>query len=154
MLKILVKKWDKNKEKLRKVLSETINCIEYKDLVKLTFSTIYNDGDESFEYPYRELNCNRITEIDNGDYQGTLLFLIPFKTYQPCEYEYLMTYVNYGSCSGCDTLLAITDDNWNRRFSDKQVSDLLILCKDIITNTIRPYNENWRHNAMFDPVEV
>ena len=121
MLKVLVEKWDKNKDKLKEALSDVINAdIDYEDLVRLTFSTIYNDGDESIEYPYTELNCNAITKIDDGDYQGTLLFLIPFKTYQPSEYEYLMTYVGYGSCSGCDTLLAITDyDNYGRRFSER-----------------------------------
>lgn len=156
MLKVLVEKWDKNKDRLKEALSDVINNgIEYEDLVRLTFSTIYNDGDESIGYPYNKLDCDEITKIDNGDYQGTLLFLIPFETYQPSEYEYLMTYVGYGSCSGCDTLLAIVDyDNWGRKFSETQVEKLLTLCKDILTNTIKPYNAAWRENDKFNSVEV
>ena len=156
MLKVLVEKWDKNKERLKEALSDVINSgIDYEDLVRLTFSTIYNDGDESIEYPHNELDCDEITKIDNGDYQGTLLFLIPFETYQPSECEYLMTYVGYGSCSGCDTLLAITDyNNRSEKFSESQVNDLLTLCKDILTNTIKPYNYGWRENDNFKPIEA
>ena len=157
MLKVLVEKWDKNKNKLKKALSNVVNDdIEYEDLVRLTFSTIYNDdGDESLGYHYQSLDCDKITKIDNGDYQGTFLFLIPFDTYQPSEYEYLMTYVGYGSCSGCDTLRAITDHiNYGKKFSESQVESLMILCKDILTNTIKPYNAGWRNEDKFDPVEV
>lgn len=155
MLKILYEKWEKNRETLKSAISKIPNVsrLEYEDLVKLTFSTIYNDDDnDDIPYGYKTLNCEEITRIDNGDYQGTLLFLIPFNTYQPSESEYLMTYVGYGSCSGCDTLLAIVD--WDDKApTESQVSDLLALCKDIVTNTIKPYNSGWRYEGLFDTVE-
>lgn len=155
MLKILVEKYDKNKDNLKEALSDIINSgIDYEDLVRLTFSVIYNDDDDAIEYPYHALDCDEITTIDNGDYQGTLLFLIPFKTYQPSESEYLMTYVGYGSCSYCDTLASITEGNWGKKFSESQVVDLLALCKDILTNTIKPYNYGWRNDDRFNPIEV
>jgi hypothetical protein len=47
----------------------------------------------------------RITRIDHGDYQGTLLFIIGAGGYQPSTYWAMA--VSYGSCSGCDTLQAI-----------------------------------------------
>lgn len=155
MLKILYEKWEKNRETLKSAISRIKNVseLEYKDLVKLTFSAIYNDGDDTIPYPYTNLNLDRITMIDDGDYQGTLLFLIPFKTYPPSETEYLMTYVGYGSCSGCDTLLSIVDWWDDKAPTERQVSDLLALCKDIVTNTIKPYNNGWRNEDLFDPVE-
>lgn len=155
MLKILYEKWEKNREALKTAISRIPNVsrLEYEDLVKLTFSTIYNDGDDTdIPYSLKRLDCEQITRVDNGDYQGTLLFLIPFDTYQPSESEYLMTYVGYGSCSGCDTLLSIID--WDDKSpNESQVSDLLALCKDIVTNTIKPYNSGWRNETIFEPVE-
>ena len=155
MLKILVERWDRNKPLLVETLKEIENIrnIEYKDLVKITFSTIFNGKKPENNYiRYDDLNINRITEIDDGDYQGTLVYLIPFNSYQPSAHEYLMTYVYYGSCSCCDTLQGIMDDY--ARNKEKQVSELVDLCKDIITNTIKPYNHGWQHNPDFDHVEV
>jgi hypothetical protein len=96
-------------------------------------------------------DTENITEINNGDYSGTLLYLIPFDTYEPSESEYLMTYVGYGSCSCCDTLQGIQysiDEN------DKHINDFMILCRDIVSHIIRPYNIGWREDAIFDTVEV
>lgn len=154
MLKILSEKWAKNEDKLRTAISEIKNVddLTYLDLVRLTFSTIYND--DSIEYTHQELNCKRITEIDDGDYQGTLIFMIPFKTYQPDEGEYLMTYVGYGSCSGCDALQSIMSSRRGIAHPDEQqITDLLHLCRDIVTNTIKPYNYGWRYESEFDRID-
>ena len=156
MLKIMRDKWEKNWKGLESDLSRIadISKLEYKDLVKLTFARIYNKGDEAgIHSPYKRLDLTHITQIDNGDYQGTLIYLIPFDTYQPSEGEYLMTYVGYGSCSGCDTLLSIID-YYPCRATEKQVSQLLALCKDIVTNTIKPYNYGWRSEEIFEVAEV
>ena len=145
MLEIVKRNWDKNKESLEQEIrnSDTLNYCDYLDLVKLAFKVILSD---------KELNLDGITLIDNGDYQGTQLFLIPFETYQPTEYEYLMTHVSYGSCSGCDTLQAI--QNWgNNKLTDDQVTDFMKLCLDILTNTIKPYNSGWRNESDYDTVE-
>ena len=151
MLKIVRDKWDKNKELLRNELinGTNFNKCSYLDLVKLAFDYIYNsDEGRSSE----KLNVSDITEIDNGDCQGTLVYLIPFNTYQPDECQYLMTYVGYGSCSGCDTLQAI--QAWGKEaLTEQQVSDFMILCKDILTNTIKPYNHGWRNDGQFDQIE-
>jgi hypothetical protein len=151
MLKIIVSQWAKNKENLRKILSERtdMNEVEYKDLVKLTFETIYNNNLNLYK---DKLDLEKITEIDNGNYQGTLLFLIPFDTYQPSEFEYLMTFVGYGSCSSCDTLQSIQHGD-HEKLTEMQVSDFMTLCKDILTNTIRPYNGGWREQEDFNQAE-
>ena len=93
----------------------------------------------------------KITLIDNGDYQGTQLFMIPLDTYQPSASEYLLTYVSYGSCSGCDTLLSIQD--WNDgKLTDSQVKDFMGLCKDLVCNIIKPYNAGWRNNDKYTEI--
>lgn len=155
MLKVFVELWDKNKNVLEKALRniDDIRTLEYHNLVQITFEGIYNHNNNVDVAHYKRINIGEISEIDNGDYQGTLLYLIPFDTYQPDESDYLMTYVGYGSCSGCDTLLSIIDSD-NEQPTDKQVKDLMVLCKDIITNTIKPYNCAWRKNEIFDTVEI
>lgn len=155
MLKVFVDLWDKNKDVLEKALRNIndIRTLEYNNLVQITFEGIYNHNNNVNIGCYERLNIEEISEIDNGDYQGTLLYLIPFDNYQPDESEYLMTYVGYGSCSCCDTLLSIIDRD-NEQPTDEQVKDLMVLCKDIITNTIKPYNNAWRKNEMFDTVEI
>ncbi len=73
----------------------------YKDLVTRVI-TLFHEPDSFTDSP----NPARIHEIDDGDYQGTLLYLIAATGYQPDEYWFVR--VSYGSCSGCDTLQAIS----------------------------------------------
>ena len=152
MMKIVATKWGENSEKLRKALSENdgLNNCNYLDLVKLSFDIILNDGSLSTA----RLDLDKITKVDDGDYQGTLLFLIPFDTYQPTEYEYLMTYINYGSCSVCDVLQSIQDCiGDHKKLTKEQVDDFMTLCKGILQNTICPYNFGWRVDDNFNQIE-
>lgn len=151
MLKIIKEQWDKNRDLLRAALEEgeEFNECNYKDLVELSFEKIFNTDID----PNYELNLKRITEVDDGDYQGTLLYVIPFNTYQPNEGEYLMTYVDYGSCSCCDTLQAI-QYGYHEKLTEVQVRDFMTLCKDILTNTVKPFNSGWRNDEMFDKVTI
>lgn len=151
MLKIIRDQWDKNKDVLEKELSVRpgLNYCSYLDLVKLSFDCIYN---KHLPNNISTINTKRIHMIDDGNYQGTYLYVIPFATYEPAEYEYLMTYVGYGSCAGCDTLQGIqgyADGN----LTEEQVKEFMTLCKDILCNTIRPYNNGWRNIPEFDSVE-
>jgi hypothetical protein len=147
MLKIIRSQWDKHKDELRGVLSKTdLDALEYDGLVRLVFEVVYNNN---LPYEAYYLDLEHIHKIDDGDYQGTLLFLIPFNTYQPCEFEYLMTCVGYGSCSGCDTLQNIQCDY----DGDRKIDEFMVLCKDILTNTIKPYNGGWRKTDLFNNIE-
>lgn len=107
MIKFAIQQWDKNKSKLEKHYRslDTFNNLNYMDIVKNLVKFVYSDC----EYKY---DSEEVTEIDNGDYQGTVLYMIPEDTYQPDAEEYLLTYTGYGSCSGCDTLLSI-QESWN-----------------------------------------
>lgn len=152
MIKYCLEKWEQNKSALEENLREdatALNECDYLYLVKKVVSIILNGGSEDYGHSW---SVDKITMIDNGDYQGTLLFLIPEDTYQPSEYEYLMTYVGYGSCSGCDTLQAIQD--WGEKnLSEQQVKDFMGLCKDLVCSMIKPYNCGWREEDEFQTVE-
>ena len=144
MLKYCKNKWNKNEKLLKQALSlEKLNNLVYEDLVRLSVKWILNSGENN----RGDWDCDNIKCIDDGDYQGTQLYLIPKNTYQPEEYEYLMTYVGYGSCSGCDTLLSI-------QYEENNINEFVQLCKDIVCNIIKPYNCGWRNEEEFEPVEL
>lgn len=151
MIKYFIDKWNQNQNHLKSVIenSNDWDKWDYIDLVKLVVDNILNH--ELEELPYYKFDSESITEIDNGEYQGTLLYLIPRETYQPDESEYIMTFVNYGSCSGCDTLQSIQSDIG---YIEKEqiVKDFMLLCKDLVCNMIKPYNTGWRADDRF--VEV
>lgn len=149
MLKVLAEQWCKNKNQLKNYLKdnyEKLNSLIYRDIVKIAFEQIY-------ENKLNALDLEHITEIDNGDYQGTLLFIIPFNTYQPSHCEYLMTYIDYGSCSACDTLQSLQVDyhyygyegQAKEDYINQKINGFMYLCKDILCNAIKPYNSGWYH---------
>lgn len=150
MLKYCLEKWNKNKENLEAQLREDdeLYSCDYEYLVRLVVDHILNDDPSDYTWESGE-----ITVIDNGEYQGTLLFLIPERTYQPSEYQYLMTYIGYGSCSVCDYLQSIQP--WEKRkLNDDEVKDFMGLCKDILTNIVKPYNGGWREDDRFNVVTM
>jgi hypothetical protein len=73
---------------------------DYKAVVRAVVGIL---GDS---YEYDTPDPDRIHQIDDGDYQGTLVFVIGARGYQPSRYWYVKVY--YGSCSGCDTLESIS----------------------------------------------
>lgn len=72
----------------------------YEEIVRLVIETI--NPEQEYDGP----DFERIHAIDDGDYQGTLLFVIAAVGYQPSDYWFVKVY--YGSCSGCDTLQSIS----------------------------------------------
>ena len=102
MIKEFVKVWEKNKGDLRKEYAEKLpggygQIVE--DVVKmLGRSDIYRTPDPE-----------RITEIDEGNYKGTKVFVIGETGHQPSQYWYVRTF--YGSCSGCDTVMRLQRKN-------------------------------------------
>lgn len=68
---------------------------------------------------YGSPDPDRILEINDGEYQGTLLYVIAADGYQPSDYWFVK--VGYGSCSGCDTLEAL------RYYSDEAPTEKQIV---------------------------
>ena len=130
MLKYCVEQWEKNKENLREALEQfdfRNEEMDYKVLMSLVITHILEDKWDSKNF----------TIVDDGDYQGTLLFIIPEKIYQPTEGDYLMTYVWYGSCSYCDTIQSILYE------SNTKVEDLMNLALHMIQRMIHPFAHHW-----------
>lgn len=96
----LVKRWESNKAAIRETFAAE-HPADYDAVVKAVVSAI---GGEEHAGTIT-LDPERIHCIDDGNYQGTLVFVIAEKGYQPGDYWYVK--VSYGSCSGCDTLEAI-----------------------------------------------
>jgi hypothetical protein len=97
MEKQLVAAWEANKESLRTVFSQK-HPEDYKAIVSAVVTMLHGAIDEYGKQP----DPARITEIDDGSYQGILVYVIGAVGYQPDTYWYVK--VGYGSCSGCDTL--------------------------------------------------
>lgn len=106
MIKEFVEKWDKYKGNLENYFrnTEQKEYQDYKDIVKALFENVINQG----ETDWNKFNLEKMTIIDDGDYQGTQIFIIPLDIYQPDANSYVVTNTYYGSCSGCDTLQGIS----------------------------------------------
>ena len=50
-----------------------------------------------------------------------------------------MTYIEYGSCSVCDTLQSIQCAYPEELSLEEKMKDYMTLCKDIVMNIIHPY---------------
>lgn len=107
------------KETLTFLLDTCKDDINYSDIVRIVIDAIHEDDGDP--------NPNVIHEIDDGDYQGTLLFVIPADEYQPYDYWYVR--VEYGSCSCCDTLEGIFYGSDSR---EQQIDDLFTLALHIL----------------------
>ena len=79
----------------------------YEDIFKQTIKMMFEESEDDYYSNSETPDSERITVIDNGDYQGTLLFVVASKSYQPSDYW--ATRVAYGSCSECDTFAAYSD---------------------------------------------
>lgn len=139
MIDDFIKAWDENKEKLKKHIKshQQKDYNTYKKIVYIIFEQIIN--------PYLErknkitFDLNKIHEIDDGEYQGTLIFIIPYDTYQPSYWQYVATFIHYGSCSGCDYLQGIShyDENFP---TTEQTDEYMKLCLSILQHCKPPFN--------------
>ena len=123
MDKNIVATWDANKDKVRSVF-EACHPESYKDVVAAVVQMLH-DASAEYEKP----DPQRIHEIDDGNYQGTLVYVIGATGYQPDKYWYVK--VSYGSCSGCDTLKAICGYQ-NGKPTERQVGEYMTLALHIV----------------------
>lgn len=138
MIDFAIKKWNKNKEKLRQYFENNIQeeyAKSYADFTKKVIDVILNDDDYGYfngEQEDRFSIEKFFKEVDFGDYQGTLIYIFAYDTYQPSTDETFYTSVNYGSCSGCDTLLSINEYETDTKPSEKQVDKYMQLSLHLI----------------------
>ena len=146
MIKQVALLWEKNKDNLREVIKSSIvstiqkeedleeSVDDYKKLIRAIIKYIFNNNDNGPEF-----NTENIAEIDNGDYQGTLLFMFHVDTYQPFAYDYIITTIDYGSCSGCDALQGA----FCYPTVDAIVDSLMSICLHLCQHMKKPYLGGW-----------
>ena len=149
MIKFALNRWDDNNKRLREVIANTPAKERkkwgYEDLVYLVATTVYE-----FELP----DVRSIRYGGECNYQGTLVFLIPMDDSPFTEREWLMSYIGYGSCTACDTLQMIQCNDGESDSDIDAVDGYMNLCRDIVSNTILPYNNGWRNDDLYDTVTV
>lgn len=127
MIERFVKYWEANKEHIRSDFRQEWP-INYAAIVRKVVENMRPDGDDG---PYLSKKCpdpDRIHQIDDGDYQGTLIYVIGATGYQPSTYWSVC--VDYGSCSGCDALEAIRD--YTDEHSESALDQLMQLALNIV----------------------
>lgn len=140
MIELFVMAWDAYKNNLSEYIAshrqEEYNS--YEKIVKMLFEQVIN--------PYMKIHHSNLFElemlheIDDGDHSGTLLYIIPQqgRLNEPEPWEYVITYVYYGSCSGCDALMHIS--NYDDDLPDaEQVEEYTKLCLDILQHCKYPF---------------
>lgn len=141
MVKEFCLAWEKNKGKLEEYFRTTPQSEydSYELLVRRLFDIIINP---SIEDSYYWFDTKNFCVIDDGDYQGTQVFILHRDQYQPSVEDYVYTNTYYGSCSCCDTLQAI---NWYEYGlpNEQQVKDYMELCLHLLQ----------RCNFMVDMIE-
>lgn len=145
------KAWDARKDLLWEEIQKLDECpMDYKDLVEMVVTYILNDPNSPKS---SDFGIDDILEIDDGDYQGSLLYLIRReKYYQPDPGDYIMTTVSYGSCSCCDMLQGIDEDFYSGH-EDRARNDLCSLCLHLVQEIVKPFNTGWRYDPEWDHIE-
>lgn len=141
MNKEIIKQWDENKHKLEEFFrtdSELDDC-SYHYIVKKVFEIAVPNG-VGFD-DEETWDTDRIAEIDFGDYQGDLIYIIPLSTYQPSPTECLLTTVSYGSCSGCDTLQAIQSEGGEEYPTEEQLEQYMMLALHLVQSAKMLYED-------------
>ena len=123
MNQTFVKAFFDNASKIRESFRQ-IPPSAYSDIVKAVVDVLPP------ELPWQEgPDPERIHQINDGDYQGVLVFVIACRGYQPSKYWSVM--IDYGSCSGCDTLERIRGYG-DSQTTEQQLDDYMTLALHIV----------------------
>jgi hypothetical protein len=128
MIQELITQWEENKHKLEEYFKTTKQeeYSSYKQIVIKVFELCLPKADE-----YSGFDLSKMTVIDDGDYQGTQIFIIPKDVIQPTSGDYVMTNTYYGSCSGCDTLKRICSYEYDLP-TDEEVKKYMTLALHLV----------------------
>lgn len=130
MIAEIIQKWEENKLKLEEYFKTTKQeeYQSYESIVRKIFEICINVSDSK----YNNFNLEKLHVIDDGDYQGTQIFIVPKDTYQPSAEDYIITDTYYGSCSGCDTLLSICSYRDEVVPNDEQLKEYMTLALHLV----------------------
>lgn len=111
MIEAFTKRWFERNHMVREEFEKALPQ-DYTDIVKAVVTMLHDEDERG------SIDPMRIHEINDGAYQGTLVYVIGAAGYQPSTYWYVKVY--YGSCSGCDTLQAILEGHWRCDTDEKK----------------------------------
>lgn len=124
MINKFIEIYDSNKNELEEQF-KLKHPEDYSDIVKKVVTLI-----SKYDDCYGKMDIDRIHIINDGDYQGTLLFIVGCDNYQPDNYWSIKVY--YGSCSGCDTYQSIRYCYPDDIPTEEQVKDYMTLALHIV----------------------
>ena len=154
MLEFCKMKWSHNEKVLKGVFKNSISKLKdctYKDLVEYIIKYILNEDIGIEEYDKFKFSLKNIHVIDDGEYQGTSVYIISMDTYQPGPSDYIITYNYYGSCSGCDTLLRVQSETENN--DTLMIDSYMDLCRHLVCRVIKPYFSLFQNEDVFKIAE-
>lgn len=128
MITEFIEKWDKYKNELEEYFktNKQLEYSSYELIVKALFDIIINKDEED------KFDTENIAVIDDGDYQGTRIFILHKDWYQPSIEDYVYTNTYYGSCSGCDTLLAFQSWDLEELPNEEQIKEYMTLALHLL----------------------
>jgi len=133
MILEFVKQWEERKYILEEWLTNNMPS-SYEDIYKKLFGLVITEPLDS--YGAYEWDWNRYQCIDDGDYQGTQIFVLCNGSYQPSLTDYIFTEVAYGSCSVCDTFESIREIQWEEELpNQEQVNRFMTLALHMVQQT-------------------
>lgn len=129
MIEEFTKRWFERNHMVREAFEAELPN-EYLDIVTAVVTMLHDEN------VYKSIDPKRIHEINDGEYQGTLVYVIGSSQYQPDDYWYFK--ISYGSCSACDTLEGILSGNYGESEEEEQawktkaVDQLMMLALHIV----------------------
>ena len=142
MLNFVVEKWYKYKKDLENYFQshkQSDYAEEYYDFLKITLLTIFPEVDNCDNNITKHTFCvDDIQAIDFCNYSGTLIFVFHLPVYDPDLTETFYTTVDYGSCTGCDTLMRISNKELKERPTMAQTQAYMQLALNLVQN-IKPF---------------
>lgn len=127
MDELIIRRWEKGKHNLRKWFETTPQCKydNYSSIVSALIKYCLN-------FDNNEVEISEKFEVsDHGEYQGTQIFLLHDDVYQPSVSNYYVFDNYYGSCSGSDTLLGISEYDSGLP-TKEQVDKYMTLCLHMV----------------------
>ena len=128
MKEIIVNQWDAHKCELKLFFKTHLmsDYDDYEKIFRLVIKLILNGEGNSMNI------SDKFYVIDDGNWQGTQLFICHEDVYQPEMNNYYITDNYYGSCSGCDTLLGILEYDEDKYPSEQQVKKFMQLALNMV----------------------
>lgn len=133
MIEAFTKAWFANLDAMRQKFAAN-HPEDYEAIVKIVVQMLAEASNE-----YDKPDPERIHRIDDGDYQGTDVYVIGASDYQPSRYWYVK--ISYGSCSQCDALQNIRGYTETDSPSPDQVKQYMTLALHIVQG-LREMDDN------------